>query len=87
MTSDRNVVPQHEEVRVWTPEGQCYRDVIQHNTFLTKSSVVILVFKSLICRIGDYNKRKAAAGLPLDSHGAPLSRYFFKYTIDVNVNG
>ena len=67
--------------------GPSYRDVIPHNTFLTKSSVLTLVFNSLICRIGDDNQREAAAGLPLDSHGAPLSRYFFKYAIHVNANG
>lgn len=33
-----------------------YRDVIQHNTFLTKSSVLTLVLKSLICRIDNFSQ-------------------------------
>jgi hypothetical protein len=30
-TSDRNEVSQHEEVRVWIPDGRSYMDVKQHH--------------------------------------------------------
>ncbi|TLX48091.1 hypothetical protein C1E24_04630 [Pseudoalteromonas phenolica] len=30
-TSDRNEVSQHEEVRVWIPDGRSYMDVKQHS--------------------------------------------------------
>ncbi|RXF02514.1 hypothetical protein, partial [Pseudoalteromonas phenolica] len=30
VTSERNEVSQHEEVRGWIPDGRSYMDVIQH---------------------------------------------------------
>jgi hypothetical protein len=47
-------------------------------TFLTRYKVLTQVFNLTLCRIGDYNQRAAAADRPLDSRGAPLSRFFFK---------
>ncbi|ALO40961.1 hypothetical protein PP2015_437 [Pseudoalteromonas phenolica] len=39
--SDRNEVSQHEEVRVWIPDGRSYMDVKQHN--------IIHINKSKLC--------------------------------------